>query len=353
MSVASRGMDLAARVRASVPGAGRLALVIDAHVAACWPGVVTAFEAAAPQGGAPWPCLTVPRGEAAKTRVVLAGLQDDLIELRRDAVLVAVGGGATTDVAGFAAATLRRGIPWVAVPTTVLGMVDAAIGGKTGINHPAGKNLLGAFHPPAAVLTEPAFLATLDPREIRSGAAEMFKAGRLGDADLVAALAAGLPAPDAAAAWAPLLARAAAVKRTLVEKDPYDKAERRLLNYGHTVGHALETALGNDVMRHGEAVAIGMEVAMHIARVRGTVTAEDVTAQTRVLEALGLPTRVPDAATGDALRSHIALDKKRTAGAAHVMVLPEPEVGAQIVADVSTSELDAAIEACRENPPSS
>ncbi|MDJ0976263.1 MAG: 3-dehydroquinate synthase family protein [Planctomycetota bacterium] len=340
--------ELWEHVRRLFPGAARAGWVIDPRMFAAW-------EAA--DGGLPDDpeAVDVTRvvealpghGEALKTREVLALVQDALIELRRDEPLIAMGGGATTDVAGFAAATLRRGMRWIAMPTTVVGMVDAAIGGKTGINHPRGKNLLGAFHEPALVLIDVDFLKTLDARDVTAGTAEVYKVGRLGDAALRERLADGCPPVDDAEAWIELVKRAVAVKRTLVEGDLLDLGQRRLLNYGHTVGHALETLLGNERMRHGEAIAIGMQVAIQLAASRDLVDDDAVAGQKRDLEALELPTRIPDDVSTDAVLEGVGLDKKRQADAHHTMVLPTGAAGATVVTDVSETELRSALDATR------
>ena len=292
--------------------------------------------------------LVVPGGEAAKRREVHALIEDAILErgLTREDVVVAVGGGAVLDVAGFAAATARRGILWIAVPTSVVAMADASVGGKTAINHARGKNLLGAFHPPIAVCADVRTLATLPVREFTAGLAEVYKAGVVGDASILATLRAGVP--EIGPALADLFARAVRVKAALVEVDLFDAGPRRALNYGHTVGHALETAMGQGAMRHGEAVAIGMGVATHIARARGLVDAAFGARQDADLAALALPTFIPRAADGARVRALVASDKKRRPGGAHTMVLPQARGGVAIVEDVTDAELDAALDARRE-----
>jgi 3-dehydroquinate synthase len=327
--------SLAETVRRACPRALRATIVVDATVAALWP----------PRGletGLATRVLRVPAGEASKTRRVLARLQDRLIEGTRDEPVVAVGGGAVLDAAGFAAATARRGLPWIALPTTVVAMADAALGGKVAVNHPRGKNLLGTFHPPRAVLADTAFLATLPDRERAAGLAEVYKAARVGDPALLETLRRG--PPEGAGEWAAAIHAAAAVKARLVEADERDAGPRRALNYGHTVGHALETVCGAAAMLHGEAVAIGMAVAGAIARARGVWTTEDEERQCRDLEGMGLPTRLPEGATPDAILGLLALDKKRRPGAHHTFVLPR-RVGVVIVEDVTTAEIVAALAA--------
>jgi 3-dehydroquinate synthetase len=204
------------------------------------------------------PALAIPPGEAHKTLTTWQSVIDALVEQRldRDAVLLAVGGGMTLDLAGFAAATYLRGIRWVAMPTTLLSMVDAAWGGKTGVDHAAAKNLIGSFHPPVEVTLQPEFLRTLPERELRSGFAEVVKHGVIGDPSLLARAGRDDPAT--------YVNDAAAVKREIVERDPNDRGERRTLNLGHTLGHAVELASGYE-LTHGESVALGLRAACSIA----------------------------------------------------------------------------------------
>jgi 3-dehydroquinate synthase len=331
---------LVARVRQRFPRARRLAVAVDANVARAWPPRRTLSGLNRDDL-----VLRVPGGEAAKTRAVLARLQDRLLDLLRDEPVVAVGGGAALDVVGFAAATTRRGLGWVAVPTTVVAMADAAVGGKVAVNHPRGKNLLGAFHPPVLVVADVDFLATLPARDVTAGLAEVWKAGRVGDPELVEALARGAPAD--AAAWVDALRRSVAVKARLVEADERDAGARRALNYGHTVGHALESHLGNDLLRHGEAVAIGMVVAARIACARGLVGERAEADQVEGLRALGLPVEVPAGVDVEALLERVRLDKKRRPGAAHTFALPTGDRGVAVVEDVTDEEVRSALLACR------
>ena len=322
-----------ARVRSLAPSAGRVGLAIDPNVEAHWP--------------LPAPVdldvvrLPVPAGEAAKTRDALQQLQDGWIHLRRDEPILAVGGGAVLDVVGFAAATLRRGLPWIAVPTTVVAMADASVGGKTAINHPAGKNLIGSFHPPRYVLTDVDFLGTLPPRDMTAGLAELYKVGRLADAELLALLRNG--PPTSADAWSRCLHRAVEAKARLVEADERDAGVRRLLNYGHTIGHALETLLGNERVRHGEAVAIGMDRAAALAVARGLLDASLRAEQAEALRVLGLDVALPADVMPEAILETLGRDKKRAAGGAHTFILPRGAHGCDVVEDVRDEEILAAL----------
>jgi 3-dehydroquinate synthetase len=322
-------------LRQAFPRAERCGLAVDERVAALWPLPAAPADLEVVAG-------RLPAGEAAKTREVLAHLQDRWIDLRRDEPVVVMGGGAALDVGGLAAATVRRGLPWIGVPTTVVGMADASVGGKTAVNHPRGKNLLGTFHAPSLVLIDVALLGTLPARERIAGLAEVYKCARVGDGDLLRLLRAGPPADEAA--WVECIRRAVAVKARLVEADERDLGARRLLNYGHTVGHALETLLGNEALRHGEAVAVGMQVAARIANARGLLTADAVSRQAEDLRGLGLDPALPAGAGAPAILGQVGADKKRTAGAVHTFVLPtDDEAGVRVVEDVTDAEIRAAL----------
>lgn len=217
--------------------------------------------------------LEVPEGEAAKRQAVVGRLWERLATAggRRDCVVVAFGGGSVGDLAGFVAATFLRGVAFVQIPTTLVAQVDAALGGKTGIDLDAGKNLVGAFHHPRLVISDTRFLATLPAAELRSGLVEAIKMAALFDVALLERIEADLPRLCAGdpEALAPVVRNAAAIKVAVVERDPVDRGERQLLNYGHTLGHALEAAANYAGLRHGEAVGWGMRFAHRLARRRG------------------------------------------------------------------------------------
>jgi 3-dehydroquinate synthase len=265
--------------------------------------------AAARRGGQVALVHALPDGEAGKTLAQLERAASRLLAagLTRQSLVISIGGGAVSDAAGFLAATFMRGIPWVAVPTTLLSMVDAALGGKTAVNLPLAKNAVGAFHPPAAVLADPRALTTLPPRELRSGLGEVLKYALLEPALLGRVTASGLRGPDA-----DLVAACMAAKLKVVEVDPTEKAARKLLNLGHTFGHGVEAAGRFSRFTHGESVAIGLAFAFRLAarleRVGPLAVAEVETA----IRAVGLPVRVSPAVArrAAALMVH---DKKRTA----------------------------------------
>jgi 3-dehydroquinate synthase len=258
--------------------------------------------------------LEIEDGEAAKSLETVERIADASLGagLRRDDAFVAVGGGVATDVTGFAAAILLRGVAWNAVPTTTAGMADAAIGGKTAVNHPRGKNLLGAFHPPRTVLADPACLATLPERDYRAGLVEAYKAAWVADAALAARAADELPAILAreSGALVALLAGAVRVKAAIVADDPRDAGRRHLLNFGHTLGHALEAAAPWGALRHGEAVAWGIAAALVISQRRAGLSPEDAGVITRTLAHLG-PFPPPEREPAK-LAPLLALDKKAT-----------------------------------------
>jgi 3-dehydroquinate synthase len=283
--------------------------------------------------------MRISGAEADKTLDPVAKIWDWLVDngaQRRDA-LVGFGGGVVCDMVGFAAACYLRGIGLVNAPTTLLAQVDAAVGGKTGINHPRGKNLIGAFYQPLCVVADTALLATLSPRAFSAGMAEVAKMAMILDAHLFAQLedlANGL-GPHDADKLATIVARSIELKADIVERDERESGERMLLNYGHTVGHALEAGAGYGVLLHGEAVAVGMRAAAEIARRLNVLTAAAAERQAQLLEALALPQSWP--ASAEEVLSRLSLDKKR-AGSRQRWVLAE-RVGAGRVHDDVPTEI--------------
>lgn len=271
---------------------------------------------------------TLPAGEEHKTVATCERLWQACAEhgVDRSGAIVALGGGVTGDVAGFVAATWMRGVALVQVPTTLLAMVDAAVGGKTGVNSPAGKNLIGAFKQPAFVLIDPGVLATMDDREYRAGLAEVLKYGVIRDADFLAwqeAHAAALAARDPAAV-AHAVATSCRIKAWYVERDEREQGARAHLNYGHTFGHALERETGYRRYLHGEAVSIGMTMAAHLSRACGALEDDALIARQRALaEAYGLPVvhrSAEPAAEAGRLTAACRLDKKARAGRTRFVV---------------------------------
>lgn len=256
--------------------------------------------------------FTMGSGEDAKHLGTVEDLCRDWAEwgLTRGDCVVALGGGVVTDTVGFAAAAYHRGVPVVHVSTTLLGQVDAAIGGKTGVNLPEGKNLVGAFWQPAAVICDTDVLATLPPREYRNGQGEMAKYAFLGVDDL-----ADLPLDEAVAACV-------ACKAEVVGSDEREGGRRAILNYGHTLGHALETA-GSYDLRHGEAVAIGLIYAAELARRLGRIDAARVAEHRRIVAGYDLPMNLPPGSDHDALLALFARDKKAVGGVTFVLDGPD------------------------------
>ena len=310
-------------VGAAGGGAGGVAL-IHADALADRAGAV---RAALTGAGLRVGLVEVPGGEAAKTAAVLESVWGRLGELRlgRDGAVVGLGGGATTDLAGFAAATWLRGVPVVQVPTTLLAMVDAAIGGKTGIDTPAGKNLVGAFHAPAAVVCDLDALAGLPAVELRAGLGEVVKCGFIADPvilDRVMADPADLKRWDAPV-LAELVARCAAVKAAVVGVDPAEAGAREILNYGHTCAHAIERVTGY-AWRHGEAVAVGCVFAAEVARALGRLDPAVVALHRQALSAAGLPVSFEQGAGRfEELVRAMASDKKVRAGRIRMVLLDD------------------------------
>jgi 3-dehydroquinate synthase len=228
--------------------------------------------------------------------------------LDRKSTVVALGGGVIGDLAGFAASTYMRGINWVAVPTTLLSMVDASLGGKTGFDLPEGKNLIGSFHPPKLVLADPRLLQTLPEGEFRSGMAEVVKHGIISDPKLFASCSRGLDWVKAN--LEEIVKRAMAVKIKVIEEDPYEKGIRAALNLGHTVGHAVEL-VSKFKLRHGEAVAIGMVAEAKYAARAGLAGAGLVEAVAETLSALGLPIHIPKELPREEIIRAMRVDKKK------------------------------------------
>ncbi|MBD2387265.1 3-dehydroquinate synthase [Cylindrospermum sp. FACHB-282] len=262
----------------------------------------------------------LPPGERYKTLNSIQKLYDIALEnrLERSSTMVALGGGVVGDMTGFAAATWLRGINVVQVPTTLLAMVDSAIGGKTGVNHPHGKNLIGAFHQPRRVLIDPEVLKTLPTREFRAGMAEVIKYGIIWDADLFAQLEASKHLDQLRYVKTDLinniLTHSCQAKADVVGKDEKESGLRAILNYGHTIGHAVESLTGYRLLKHGEAVGIGMVAAGQISLELGLWQKQDTERQNALIEKTGLPTKLPAGVEIEAIIDALQLDKKVKSG---------------------------------------
>jgi 3-dehydroquinate synthase len=268
--------------------------------------------------------VALPDGEQHKNLAVLGRVFDAMVEARlnRDACVIALGGGVVGDMAGFAAACYQRGVDFVQVPTTLLAQVDSAVGGKTGVNHPGGKNLIGAFHQPRAVLADLGTLRTLPPRELRAGLAEVIKYGLVADVEFLAWIEAHveqLLALDMdALAFA--VQRSCTIKARIVASDEREQGVRALLNLGHTFGHAIENASGYGEWLHGEAVAMGMLQAADMSQRLGHLSATDVTRVRELLRRAGLPLAAPPIGAARALEL-MGMDKKVLAGRIRLVLL--------------------------------
>lgn len=313
---------------------GQVAVVSDTCVAPHWLAPLQAAFAAA---GRPAAAIVVPAGEAHKNLTTVNRIYEGLVQagLDRHGVVVALGGGVVGDMAGFAAATFLRGVAFVQVPTTLLAMVDASVGGKVGVDLPQGKNLVGAFKQPALVVVDPDVLRTLPADEFRHGLAEVVKHGLIGDPDLFAQLEGAGPA-----SLESLLARALRVKIAVVQRDPYEQGERAHLNLGHTFAHAFEQVSGY-TLPHGRAVAVGLVAAAELAAARG-LCEPDLPRRVRgLLTRLGLPTNLPGPAP-EAVLAAMATDKKRRAGRLR-FVLPQALGRVAVYDDVTEAEVLAAL----------
>lgn len=266
----------------------------------------------------------LPDGEPHKTLSVVERIVDVLVANRfgRDCAVVALGGGVVGDMAGFAAAIYQRGVAFVQVPTTLLAQVDSAVGGKTGVNHPGGKNLIGAFHQPTAVIADTQTLATLPPRELRAGLAEVIKYGLICDGEFFTWLEAhaddlltGEPS-----ALARVIRRSCEIKAGIVGRDEQEHGDRALLNLGHTFGHAIESATGYTQWLHGEAVGAGLVMAARMSHESGLLSGQDLERVSALVGRMGLPVRVPGVAP-EAVLAHMRIDKKVQAGRMRLVLL--------------------------------
>jgi 3-dehydroquinate synthase len=287
----------------------------------------------------------VPDGERFKSRKTLEGLYEAFLQARlgRDGLVVALGGGVVGDLTGYAAATYMRGVDWIGLPTTLLSMVDSSIGGKVGINHPAAKNLIGAFHQPRAVVADPAVLETLPIRELRAGAYEVLKCAVLGDKALFAALGA---APVGLRGWADdeverAIAATCAIKADVVERDEREGGLRRVLNLGHTLGHTLESVTRYRRFTHGEAVGWGMIGAAAIARQRRLLSSRAFEAIADAVDHVGPRPPVSDLPVPE-LVDALGRDKKVKAGRV-VFVLPTAIGRVTIRDDVTPPQVRSAL----------
>jgi 3-dehydroquinate synthase len=285
--------------------------------------------------------VILPDGEQYKTLEVWNQIFDALLTARmsRDCTLIALGGGVIGDMAGFAAACYQRGVAFIQVPTTLLAQVDSSVGGKTGVNHPLGKNMIGAFYQPRAVIADTATLATLPQRELSAGLAEVLKYGFIRDAEFLDWLEAQLPALLARepAALAHAIRRSCEVKAEIVAADEHESGQRALLNFGHTFGHAIETGTGYGNWLHGEAVGAGMVLAADLSARLGWLTAEALARVRRVIAAAGLPVAPPSDLSAERFLELMAVDKKVLNGQLRLVLLQQ--LGTAVVTGEVAPEL--------------
>lgn len=349
------GVDLLSGVGQRVAALGRYssaAIVTDSHVGPLYADTLRQSLSAAHLAAH---VLEFPAGEEHKNLSTYVDLVNRLLGLRpaidRRSLIVSLGGGVASDLGGFVAATALRGLDFVNVPTTLLADVDASVGGKTGVDMAAGKNLVGTFHQPKAVVIDSALLASLPQAELISGLGECVKHAVIRDEsllDFLSAQAGKILLADADV-LAELIARNVAIKAAVVSADEREAGERALLNLGHTLGHAVETAAGYGAISHGQAVCLGMAAACHISAGRKLLTAQQVRRVTDVLAQLHLPSRFADlpslpeqARQAEHLKPILLHDKKALAGVVR-FVLPVALGKAAVFSDVTGSEIDAAL----------
>ena len=303
------------------------------------------------KAGVVWKKLLLPDGERYKKMAAVEKIHDRLVASRydRNAIVVALGGGVIGDIAGFTAATYMRGIRIVQIPTTLLAQVDSSVGGKTGVNHPKGKNLIGAFYQPSLVVADSDTLKTLPREEILCGVAEVVKYGCIASAKFFRFLEGNI---EKLVAVEPSVTRKAVktscrIKADIVAKDEKEAGIRATLNFGHTVGHAIEAVTGYKRYRHGHAVAIGMRTAAELSRIKGRLSQAEVDRISGILVVAGLPTVIPDDIGQKALMSAMKHDKKVSGGAMRFALLDK--IGAcDITSDVMNSEIKEAITRSRK-----
>jgi 3-dehydroquinate synthase len=299
----------------SIAPAHRYAIITDSHVGPLYAKIAReVIDVDADD------VLVIPAGESSKTRGSWGWITDQLIErgFGRDSALVALGGGVIGDLAGFVAATYMRGIPIVQVPTSLLAMIDASIGGKTGVDTQAGKNLVGAFHPPAGVLVDPELLATLPLKELRTGFAEALKHGVIADRGYFDSVVSAIPRVlygrgEAGDSLARLIVGSIEIKSGIVGRDEHEGGVRKILNFGHTIGHAVEM-LSDYRLAHGEAVAVGMTLESRIAERIGIAAAGTAGEVRDALSSAGLPVELPEGMNADRILEVMRADKKVRAG---------------------------------------
>lgn len=334
----------------SVPSTPSALIVTDAHVGPRHAATVSASLSA---DGWKSQTIVLPAGETSKSLDVVSQVYDRLIDMQADrrTVVIAVGGGVMGDLAGFVAASWVRGVPFIQVPTTLLAAVDSSVGGKTGVNHPRAKNMIGAFYQPWGVAIDIDAFQTLPEREFRAGLAEVVKYGVILDEAFFAGLEAGIERIQVRdpAILQRIVAASCRFKADVVEKDEFERTGlRAILNYGHTFAHAFEALCGYGELLHGEAVSIGMLYASRLAERRGLIDASVTWRQRSLLERLGLPVALPagSALTNEAVLGRMRLDKK-TVGGSLRFILPRKIGHVETFADVPELDVCAVLDELR------
>ena len=332
------GQDIAARKIAK-----RFGIISDDYVAALYGDTLLQSLADAGVGAE---LVTFPRGEASKNLQTIATLASELAGrgFDRGDGLIALGGGVSGDMAGFLASIYMRGIPFVQIPTTLLSQVDSSVGGKTGVDIPEGKNLVGTFYQPQAVYIDPDVLKTLPEKEILGGLAEVIKYGVIRDADFFDFLdrQRGNILALREDAVIPLIARCCEIKAQVVEQDEREGGLRRILNFGHTIGHAVEAASGFSLI-HGLAIGIGMRAAADLAVLGGHLSKEEAARIRRLLEEYGLPVIIPSTLDRTAIKQFLLADKK-TIGGRVFFVLPEAIGRVRVTDEVDKAHIDEVLD---------
>jgi len=322
---------------------GKCAVVTDSNVGPLYAQTVMESLAAA---GITAVLITVPPGESSKSMAVVEDVCRQMLRagLDRHSFLVALGGGVIGDLAGFAASIFLRGIPFIQVPTTVLSQVDSSVGGKTGVNTPEGKNLLGTFSQPSLVLADVDTLSSLHPREYREGFAEIIKHAAIKDETMFAAISS---VADDRSTLPELIRRNVAIKARIVEEDEHETTgQRALLNFGHTIGHAIEASAGYGEMLHGEAISLGMIAAASLSCQLSGLSTEAQDKITVLIKQFELPTRLPDSMSDETVLAHMKHDKKFSSGSIRFVLLKS--LGDAFVSkDVTEAHIVEAIEALR------
>lgn len=304
------------------------------------------------KAGVKWSKTLLPDGEKSKTMKSVGALHDALVDGRydRDALVIALGGGVIGDVAGFASATYMRGVRFAQVPTTLLAQVDSSVGGKTGVNHPKGKNLIGAFHQPSLVIADVDTLATLSKKEVLGGVAEVIKYGCIADSKFFVWLEKNMEGlvnldPDVTARAVGVSCR---IKARVVESDEREMGLRAILNFGHTVGHAVEAVTGYTRYIHGHAVAIGMSAAVELSAIKGTLPEKERDRVTGLIRRSGLPVTLPKEISSRELMRAMEMDKKAKSGSVRFVLLHG--IGdCRIHADVTRGQIAEALMRIRRN----